>query len=375
MMKLQTDSRQLTLDSFLCPPCSTKVPRAFGTNITNIPMELSPSMSATDACAKVPTKTILLEASKPCPVQPSSSSSSSLGMVDVGEEPQAKRPLELHRDISAPLLPRGRDRPAAPVEPCDEYLGEIDEFLHAIEDRTVSCAEYMTRQPDVTEKMREILVDWLVEVHLRFKLRPETLYLTVSLIDRYLERAVVARKKLQLVGVTAMLVASKYEEIYAPEVKDFVFITDNSFSREEILDMEYRMLRTLEFNLNIPSSYRFMLRAGTRLACDEKVKLAAQYFLELSLVKYPMLKYRPSLLANASLSLARRIVKKEKDWDTACAGARYEEEKLRPAMKDLLLLARMAETGSLQAVRTKFASPKFMEVSRVAFGGSKRVQA
>jgi G2/mitotic-specific cyclin-B, other len=77
---------------------------------------------------------------------------------------------------------------------------------------------FMDSQQDVNEKMRAILIDWLVEVHLKFKLVPETLYLTVNLIDRYLERVEVMRDKLQLVGVTAMLIASKYEEIYAPEV-------------------------------------------------------------------------------------------------------------------------------------------------------------
>jgi len=78
------------------------------------------------------------------------------------------------------------------------------------------------KQNDINEKMRSILVDWLVEVHVKFKLLPETLFLTINLIDRYLESKKVLRQKLQLVGVTAMLIASKYEEIYAPEVKDFV---------------------------------------------------------------------------------------------------------------------------------------------------------
>jgi len=86
--------------------------------------------------------------------------------------------------------------------------------------------------------MREILVDWLVEVHLKFKLLQETLYLTVNIIDRFLEKENVMRNKLQLVGVTAMLIASKYEEIYPPIVTDFVYITDNAYSKKEILEME-----------------------------------------------------------------------------------------------------------------------------------------
>ena len=77
--------------------------------------------------------------------------------------------------------------------------------------------------------MRAILIDWLIEVHLKFKLLPETLFLTINMIDRYLEKQIIPRTKLQLVGVTAMLLASKYEEIYAPEVKDFVYITDKAY--------------------------------------------------------------------------------------------------------------------------------------------------
>ncbi len=107
----------------------------------------------------------------------------------------------------------------------------------------------MDKQEDVNEKMRAILIDWLVEVHLKFKLVPESLYLTVNLIDRYLEKEQVNRQRLQLVGVTAMLIACKYEEIYPPIVKDFVYITDNAYSKEEILEMERKMLQTLDFDI------------------------------------------------------------------------------------------------------------------------------
>jgi len=119
---------------------------------------------------------------------------------------------------------------------------------------------YMKNQSDINEKMRAILIDWLVEVHLKFKLYPETLYLTVNLIDRYLEKEEVLRQHLQLVGVTSMLIASKYEEIYAPEVRDFVYITDKAYTKEEILEMEGRILTKIEFNVTTPSSYRFLER-------------------------------------------------------------------------------------------------------------------
>lgn len=86
--------------------------------------------------------------------------------------------------------------------------------------------------------MRGILVDWIIEVHLRFHLMPETLFLTINIIDRYLEKTQIRRTKLQLVAVAALLIASKYEEIYVPELNDFVFISDSAFTKEEILQME-----------------------------------------------------------------------------------------------------------------------------------------
>ena len=128
------------------------------------------------------------------------------------------------------------------------------------EEKDLPSPNYMNRQNDVNEKMRGILVDWIIEVHLKFKLLPETLFLTVGLIDRYLEKTQIMRTKLQLVAVSAMLIASKYEEIYAPEVRDFVFITDNAYTREEILTMEMSILTTLQFNITSPSAFRFLER-------------------------------------------------------------------------------------------------------------------
>lgn len=78
--------------------------------------------------------------------------------------------------------------------------------------------EYMALQPEINAKMRSILVDWLIEVHHKFELMPETLYLTINLVDRFLSVKVVPRRELQLVGISSMLLASKYEEIWAPEV-------------------------------------------------------------------------------------------------------------------------------------------------------------
>lgn len=118
----------------------------------------------------------------------------------------------------------------------------------------------MDSQPEINERMRAILVDWLTEVHNKFELMPETLYLTVNIVDRYLATKTVPRKELQLVGISAMLVASKYEEIWAPEVNDFVCISDKAYTHQQVLVMEKRILSGLEWNLTVPTPYVFLVR-------------------------------------------------------------------------------------------------------------------
>ena len=114
------------------------------------------------------------------------------------------------------------------------YVNDMYNHFRVKESITSVRPEYMESQPHINQKMRSILVDWLIEVHLKFKLVPETLYLTVNLIDRYLERAEVSRAKLQLVGVSCLLVASKYEEIYPPELRDLVYICDRAYTRQDV---------------------------------------------------------------------------------------------------------------------------------------------
>jgi cyclin B len=142
--------------------------------------------------------------------------------------------------------------------------------------------------------MRQILVDWLVEVHLKFKLLPETLFLTVNLIDRFTKFKQVKRNDYQLLGVTAMLVACKYEEIYAPEIRDFIYMTDKAYSKEQILLMERDILQTLDFNITAPSPYRFLERFIKLSGSDDLIMNFSRYMIELTLIETSMYKWKPS---------------------------------------------------------------------------------
>lgn len=112
-----------------------------------------------------------------------------------------------------------------------------------------------------------------------------------------------------------MLIASKYEEIYAPEVRDFVYITDNAYSREEIFEMEHKILSTLEFNITTPSTYRFLERFNKVAQGNPRLWNLARYLIELPLIEQRMLKYSPSNIAASAIYLALKIIyRNDGEW-------------------------------------------------------------
>jgi hypothetical protein len=225
---------------------------------------------------------------------------------------------------------------------------------------------YMTHQNDINEKMRAILIDWLIEVHLKFKLMPETMYLTVNIIDRFLERKLVIRQKLQLVGVTAMLLASKYEEIYAPEVRDFVYITDKAYTREQILAMESAILNALEFRITVPTAFVFLNRCLKAAAADERTTLLATYFVERTLQEYRMLAHLPSKVAAAAVNMAVRTLRGRDAWNmTLVHYSGFSQEELRATIIDLQDVLNTGASSSLQAVRKKYQNSRFGEVANI----------
>lgn len=110
--------------------------------------------------------------------------------------------------------------------------------------------EYFKKQPDITAHMRSMLLNWLVDVHLKYKLQPKTLFIGVHIIDQYLSHATVKRTHLQLVGIVALWIAAKFEETYqVPKVSNLMFICDSTYSKEQILEMETEIIQVIGFNL------------------------------------------------------------------------------------------------------------------------------
>ncbi|XP_017671846.1 PREDICTED: cyclin-A1-like [Lepidothrix coronata] len=142
----------------------------------------------------------------------------------------------------------------------EDYAEDIHQYLREAELRFRPEPYYMKKQPDITTGMRAILVDWLVAVGEEYKLRTETLYLAVNFLDRFLSCMSVVKRKLQLVGTAAILLAGKYEEIYPPQVDEFVYITDDTYTKRQLLRMEHLLLRVLGFDLTVPTINQFLLQ-------------------------------------------------------------------------------------------------------------------
>ncbi len=245
-----------------------------------------------------------------------------------------------------------------------DYIDDIFNHLKNIQFLNNPSCTYMRFQPDINEKMRGILIDWLVEVHLKFKLLPETLFLTVNLIDRFLSERNILRTKLQLVGVSCLFIACKYEEIYPPELKDFVFITDNAYNKQEIIEMENEILSVLKFEVTTPSALGFLEIYKYYLRLDEISFMFCRYLLELFLLEYSMNKYNAYLLACASLYITFKITKKY-DTEKLIELSDLKEEKLRECSKDICCILDNIEKLPLLAIRKKFSHSKFYEVAKI----------
>lgn len=245
-----------------------------------------------------------------------------------------------------------------------EYVNDIYDYMRTLERKYPVRSNYLDGQ-EVTGKMRAILIDWLCQVHHRFNLLQETLYLTVALIDRFLQVTTVTRKKLQLVGVTAMLIASKYEEMYAPEVADFVYITDNAYTKKEILEMEQTILRALNFSFGRPLCLHFLRRNSKAGQVDASKHTLAKYLMELTITEYDMVHHQPSHIAAAALCLSMKLLDGSKWTETLTHYSAYSEKEMLPLMCKLSSLVIKAENSKLTAVRTKYSSSKFMKISTI----------
>ena len=252
-----------------------------------------------------------------------------------------------------------------------EYLDEIYQNL-LIDEKVLKYKPkigYMDKQNDINEQMRAILIDWLIEVHYRFKLKNETLFQTVWIIDTYLSYQQITRAKLQLLGIASLLISCKSQEIYYPQLKEFIDITDGAYVKSELLDMENNILKMLNFNIFAPTSNDFYNIIAKAFNFGNKEYFFGKYFLESSLIDYRMIKFPSSVIAvscayivmkffgidNYKILYSNDVVKEE-----------CPQKIIKEAAREVYTLVKNLSQSTLKAVKDKYSLSQFLNVAQYA---------
>ena len=251
-----------------------------------------------------------------------------------------------------------------------DYLEEI--YVNLLLEETQATTKpkfgYMDTQPEINEIMRAILIDWIIDVHLRFNLRQETLFMTIWLIDTYLSFAFVHRDKLQLLGITCLLISCKSHEIYYPQNDKLIEMTDNAYSKEEMLTMENEILKKLNFFIVCPNPIDFYNILSKMFNFEKKQYYLGNYFIESALVNYQILKYSSSVIASSCTYLVMkyyRINGYQKLYNNFIINEQFPEDVIKDAAKEIYVLVDNLSKSKFKSVKKKYSLTQFENVSEI----------
>ncbi|KAL6626232.1 hypothetical protein ACP70R_029958 [Stipagrostis hirtigluma subsp. patula] len=255
---------------------------------------------------------------------------------------------------------------------CATLASDIYKHLRQAETKKMPSTNFLeTSQTAVSTEMRAVLIDWIVEVTEEYAHVPDTLYLTVNYIDRYLSVKEINQHRLQLLGVACLLIAVKHEEICPPLVEELCYISDNLYTKDEVLQMEASVLNYLKFEMTAPTAKCFLRRFVRAAQASEvgstlHLEFIASYICELSLLEYSLLCYLPSLVAASSVFLAKFILKPTKNpWNpTLSYYTQYTPSELRGCVRVLHRLFRVGPGSNLHAIRQKYSQYKYKFVAK-----------
>ena len=193
-----------------------------------------------------------------------------------------------------------------------DYLNTIYYNLLVEENKELTSKpvyNYMKKQKEINDQMRSILVDWIIDVHHKFGFTDETLFMTILIIDRYCSLEQISRIKYQCLGITALMIACKHEEINVPKVDDFIYITDNAYTKEEVFKMENDVLSKLNFELLYPSPIKFYEYLSLHFDFSKKYHMLGKYLMETFLLDLKYIKYKPSIISCACTYIVMKFFK------------------------------------------------------------------
>ena len=232
---------------------------------------------------------------------------------------------------------------------------------------SVKLDYFKKKQKQVDPKMREVLVDWLMEVHSRYKMRDETIFLAVRLIDKYLSLRPIEYDRFQLLGTASLMIAAKYEEIYPPKVKDFVYICANAYTRADVLKMEARILHLVNFDLVFPTSVQFFGFFRKLFKFEDTIKNLTLYILYGSLVSQNFCQTNPRLLAYSAVIMANKAFKNYegiKKFKESVVG-KFKDSDVNLCIFQIYNMMLSMKKSELSALRTKFSSEKYGNISQI----------
>ena len=255
-----------------------------------------------------------------------------------------------------------------------DYINIIYYNLLKEEDRGISPKadyDYMKNQKEINEKMRSILVDWIIDVHYKFGFTDETLYMTVSIIDRYLTINQIKRSNFQLLGITALMIACKHEEIDLPKIDDFIYITDNAYVKNEVIKMEEDVLSQLNFEFLYPSPIKFFEYLSLHFNFNKKHHLMGKYLMETFLLDIKNIKYNSSIISCACAYIVMKFFKfpnyyesYDKKFYTLDENKdKYSESNIKECAKDICLFVDNINKTNYQACIKKYSKPEQEKVA------------
>ncbi|EGV65846.1 G2/mitotic-specific cyclin [Yamadazyma tenuis] len=256
-----------------------------------------------------------------------------------------------------------------------EYVNEIYPYLHELECKTLPDPQYIFKQRHLKPKMRSILVDWLVEMHSRFRLLPETFYLAINIMDRFMSLEIVQIDKLQLLATGSLFIAAKYEEVFSPSVKNYSYFTDGSFAEEEILQAEKYILTILEFELNYPNPMNFLRRISKADDYDVQTRTLGKYLLEVTVVDYKFIGMLPSLCAASAMYIGRSIMGKFPLWNGNLIhySGGYKVEDMKDCIN--MIIQYLISPVEHDEFFKKYSTKKFMKASILCRSWAKKIIA
>ena len=250
----------------------------------------------------------------------------------------------------------------------EEYFDEV--YLNLLLDEKKFYkkinSNYMTLQKSINDKMRAILVDWLIDVHFRFDMKKKTLFNCIYIIDAFLSKNLIDRKYLQLLGMAALLISCKETEIMYPSLNSFLALSDFSYSLQELTNMERFVMKILDFDILAPTAEEFYAINAEYFKFGEKQRFFGEYFLDASLIDYNLLKYNQSTIAVAcgyivmkffNLNGVHSLLKN--------TGDNIKQIDVKNCARDLCFLVKNLSNSSLKATKNKYMSDKYMKVAEL----------